>query len=62
MVLGCWGGVEVIFGFPKYFFDFLGCSEFSEIFWRILEVLEEFCNVERRLEGGDGLAQETFGK
>ena len=41
---------------------FLGFSEFSENFWRILEVLEEFCNVERRLEGGDGLAPESFGK
>lgn len=37
-------------------------SEFSKNYWRILEVLEEFCNVERRLEGGDGLAPETFGK
>ena len=37
-------------------------SEFSEKFWRILEDLEEFCNVERRLEGGDGLAPGFFGK
>jgi len=42
--------------------DFLGFSEFSENFWRILEVLEEFCNVERRLEGGDGPAPGFFGK
>jgi hypothetical protein len=42
--------------------DFLGFLEFSEYFWRILEDLEEFCNVERRLEGGDGLAPGFFGK
>ena len=27
-----------------------------------MEDLEEFCNVERRLEGGDGLAPGSFGK
>ena len=62
--LGWWR--RVIFGFLDFCGYFLDCflvfSEFSEKFWRILEVLEEFCNVERRLEGGDGLAPESFGK
>jgi len=44
---------------------FLDFWNFLNIFgecWRIVEDLEEFCNVERRLEGGDGLAPGFFGK
>jgi hypothetical protein len=35
---------------------------FLNIFWRILEDLEEFCNVERRLEGGGWSGSRNFWK
>jgi hypothetical protein len=68
-LLGVWRSSLGFLNIPGNFVDiswiFLVVRIFLKIFggsWRILEVLEEFCNVERRLEGGDGLAPETFGK
>jgi hypothetical protein len=42
--------------------DFLDFLWIFGIFGIFLEDLEEFCNVERRLEGGGGLAPGFFGK